>query len=158
MMKLTRMIPIEVLRVEDKIIASLTFLQIGILAGPVFLSIFLLFLPPSGKLPLYKLAIAALSFAVCGLLAARVHGKLVLHWLLLIGRYNLRPKAYRQPVKQRSGELRSNIAASRQIELPELIDVAKFVPTGSWRMAPVRTTGFKQRANAENKGRVMGKQ
>ena len=94
-MKKSKLIPIEVLRVEDKIFGPLNFLQIGLLALPLAAAVVLILFPPVGKLPLFKMAIIILVFAVSWAFGnARIHEKLVLHWLILIGRYNCRPKAY----------------------------------------------------------------
>lgn len=151
-MKRSRLIPVEVLRVEDKIFASLSFLQIGLLACPIFITIFLLFMPPAGELPIYKLGIVILVFAINGLLAYRLHGRLICHWLLLIGRYNQRPKTYiRQAVNKESKPPEKN----ELLKITEFtpINVEQFVPAHTCQLAD-KKVAFKQRQN-KNQRRDM---
>ena len=125
-MKKSRLIPIEVLRVEDKIFASLNFLQIGLLSLPLAAAVVLLLLPPAGKLPFFKLAVIVFVFAVSGLLALRLQQRLILHWLILVGRYNCRPKAYLKPSPPRK-PLKTEAILARAESLPAL-DIQKYVP------------------------------
>lgn len=141
-MKRSRLIPIEVLRVEDKIFGSLSFLQIGLLACPIFSAIFLLFLPPAGELPIYKLSIVVLVFVIFGSLAYRLHGRLILHWLLLIVRYNLRPKTYvSQVIKQTPKDVENTELL--KITKPTPINAGQFVPATSLKVSS--QTALKQR-------------
>ena len=82
-MKKSKLIPIEVLRVEDKIFGPLNFAQIGLLALPLAAAVVLLFLPPVGKLPFFKMAVIISVFAISGLLAMRINERLILFWLIL---------------------------------------------------------------------------
>ena len=95
-------IPVEVLRVEDKIFASLSLQQIGLLAIPLLAGLILLFMPPAWQLVWWKLAVLALVFTLCGLLAIRVNQQLLYQWLKIIVAYNLRPQTYttKQPANQ----------------------------------------------------------
>ena len=148
-MKKSKLIPIEVLRVEDKIFGPLNFLQIGLLALPLAAAVVLLFFPPAGKLPLSKMAIIVLVFILSGLLAMRIHERLVLHWLILIGRYNCRPKAYIRPAAPHIQAPR--IAAEH---LPAS-DVRQFVPSPIWQETAIsaRSMPLKDRSTERPKGR-----
>ena len=153
-MKKSKLIPIEVLRVEDKIFGSLNFLQIGLLALPLVAAVILLFFPPVGKLPLSKMVIIVLVFTLSGLLAMRIHERLVLHWLILIGRYNCRPKAYVRPTPPHK-ESRPQIQASRiAAEHLPLSDVRQFVPAPIWQESAIsaRYKPLKDRFNQKPKG------
>ena len=91
----TTVVPAQVTTVEDRIIGKLGFSQIVLLMIPVFLSagIFTL-LPPVMNGTLYKYILMALSLIVCGILSIRIKGKIIALWLVMVLRYNLRPKYY----------------------------------------------------------------
>jgi hypothetical protein len=91
----TAIVPAQVTTVEDRITARLTFTQLLLLVTPVFLSgAMFAFLPPFLKIANYKLAICGVIAFFCMILAVRVKGKLVLQWLSIVGRYNIRPMYY----------------------------------------------------------------
>jgi hypothetical protein len=93
-MKVT-VIPAQVTTVEDRVAGNLGLSQILLLTMPIFIgSVLYVVMPPFYHSALYKfLAIAAL-FIVCGLLAIRVKGKILLLWAVVLARYNLRPHYY----------------------------------------------------------------
>lgn len=93
-MKIT-VVPAQVTTVEDRIIGSLGFSQILLLIIPVFGSagIFAL-LPPVMNGETYKYVLMAIIVTSCSILAFRIKGKIIAHWLVLVLRYNLRPKYY----------------------------------------------------------------
>ena len=91
----TTIVPAQVTTVEDKIAGNLNFTQLLLLTTPVFLSGALFaFLPPFMSFKSYKLVICVLMALVCMALAIRVKGKILLLWISIIGRYNLRPRYY----------------------------------------------------------------
>lgn len=93
-MKVT-VVPAQVTTVEDRIAGSLGLSQIMLLAAPIFGgSALYVVLPPVGHSAIYKLVIIALLFFLCGLLAIRIKGKIVLLWLITLLRYNARPRYY----------------------------------------------------------------
>ena len=145
-MKRTRLIPIEVLRVEDKILGSLNFVQVGLLALPLAAAVILLFLPPVGKLPIYKLALVGLTFAISGLLAVRLSERLILSWLLLITRYNVRPQRY---ISAMTGPADEEISPPPPEIL--LLNVEKFVPLKSPPpLVPVKQGSLNLKARTGN--------
>ena len=93
-MKMT-VVPAQVTTVEDRIIGNLGFSQILLLIVPVFAAagIFLL-LPPFMGGALYKYVIMGIVALLFGLLSIRIKGKIVALWLVIVLRYNLRPKYY----------------------------------------------------------------
>ena len=152
-MKQSKLIPIEVLRVEDKIFGPLNFAQIGLLALPLAAAVILLFLPPVGKLPFFKMTVIVLVFAISGFLAMRIHERLIIHWLILIGRYNCRPKAY----IKRPATAHQELPAPQIQETPRTvghlppIDIRQFVPVPIWQETsiPHRSLILKDRFDKE---------
>ena len=93
-MKLT-VVPAQVTTVEDKVAGNLSFTQLLLLTMPVFVdgAFFVLF-PPLFKLTALKLIIGVILAVICLMLAIRIKGKLLLTWIVVIGRYNVRPRYY----------------------------------------------------------------
>lgn len=91
----TRVIPAQITTVEDKIAGNLNLTQILLLMAPVF-AITLIYgiLPPKMHLAMYKVPLALVILLVSLILAIRIKGKVVIHWLILILRYNIRPRFY----------------------------------------------------------------
>ncbi len=93
-MKVT-VVPAQVTTVEDRIAGNLGLSQLMLLAAPVFGgSALFVVLPPFFHSAIYKLVVVAALFFVCGLLAIRIKGKIVLFWLVVLLRYNLRPRYF----------------------------------------------------------------
>jgi hypothetical protein len=91
----TTIVPAQVTTVEDKIAGNLNFTQLLLLVTPVFISGALFaFLPPFMNLRGYKIVISVLIAVVCMTLAIRIKGKILLVWISIIGRYNMRPRYY----------------------------------------------------------------
>lgn len=93
-MKVT-VVPAQVTTVEDRIAGSLGMSQLVLLAAPIFIGSGLyVILPPVMHTVVYKLVVIALLFVLCGLMAIRIKGKIVLLWLITLFRYNVRPRFY----------------------------------------------------------------
>jgi hypothetical protein len=93
-MKVT-VVPAQVTTVEDRIAGSLSFSQLVLFALPVFSgSLLYAALPPSMGASLYKIVIIVVIAVVCMVFAIRIKGKIILLWLIVLLRYNLRPKLY----------------------------------------------------------------
>lgn len=93
-MKVT-VVPAQVTTVEDRIVGSLGFSQLVLIVTPVFLAAGLfVVLPPFMGSAVYKFVIMSVLAFVCCLLAIRIKGKILAAWLIVILRYNLRPKYY----------------------------------------------------------------
>lgn len=91
----TTIVPAQITTVEDRIAGSLSLNQLLLLSAPVFGgSALYVALPPVMHASLYKLVIIGIMMLVCSVLSIRVKGKLLLVWLVVIGRYNLRPTYY----------------------------------------------------------------
>lgn len=104
-MKIT-VVPAQVTTVEDRIMGNLGFSQMLLLVVPIFFSGMLYaILPPAMESGTYKYIIMGVIAFVCGLLAIRIKGKILAHWIVTILRYNLRPKYYL---------FNKNVAAYRQ--------------------------------------------
>lgn len=88
-------VPAQVTTVEDKVAGNLGMSQLVLLATPVFIGgILYVILPPFTQTATYKLLVIAIVLLICSLLAVRVKGTLVLQWLLVLVRYNTRPRYY----------------------------------------------------------------
>jgi len=91
----TRVIPAQITTVEDKIVGSLNLMQMMMLMAPVFFTtLSYAVLPPSMKFAAYKLVLSAIFFITCITLSLRIKGKVVINWLEILLRYNLRSKYY----------------------------------------------------------------
>jgi hypothetical protein len=91
----TRVIPAQITTVEDKVAGNLNFTQIILFIVPIFWSslVYVTF-SPSMALNLYKLALVFVVSIFCFILAIRIKGRIILHWLTILLRFNLRPKYY----------------------------------------------------------------
>ncbi len=91
----TTVIPAQITTVEDKIAGSLNLTQILILMIPVFwTTVVYAILPPRLHLEWYKLPVILIVLILCLILSLRIKGKVVVNWLLLVLRYNIRPRYY----------------------------------------------------------------
>jgi hypothetical protein len=88
-------IPAQITTVEDKIAGNLNLTQIMLLMVPVFFTTaaYAIF-PPKMQLAMYKLPLVFLVLIICLILSMRIKGKVVLNWLVILLRYNIRPSYY----------------------------------------------------------------
>ncbi len=91
----TQVIPAQITTVEDKIAGNLNLTQILLLMFPAFWTtiVYVLFIPRL-EVVWYKLPLVLLVMFVCFSLAIRIKGKVLLNWLVIILRYNIRPKYF----------------------------------------------------------------
>lgn len=88
-------VPAQVTTVEDKIAGNLTFNQMLLMTTPVFVSgVIFAFLPPFMSLSGYKLLLAVTFAVVCLTLAIRIKGRIVMSWIMILSKYNVRPRYY----------------------------------------------------------------
>lgn len=91
----TTVVPAQVTTVEDRIMGSLGFSQLMLLIVPIFIGAGLyVLLPPFVGGSLYKYVVMTIVALFCCTLAIRIKGKIVALWLIVIVRYNLRPRLY----------------------------------------------------------------
>jgi len=91
----TRIIPAQITTVEDKIAGNLNMTQIGLLILPVFLgTLTYCFFPPHMHFAIYKVIAITLILIICIALSLRIKDKVVINWLSILFRYNLRPGFY----------------------------------------------------------------
>lgn len=91
----TQVIPAQITTVEDKIAGNLNFAQILLFMVPViFGTIVYTLFPARMHLTLYKLPLILIITLLCLILAIRIKGKIVLQWLTILLRFNLRAKYY----------------------------------------------------------------
>lgn len=91
----TQVIPAQITTVEDRIAGNFSLSQIIILLSPVlFATLLYAFLPPQMVFAWYKLGLILIFVVLSVTLAIMVRGKIILNWLLILIRFNLRPKFY----------------------------------------------------------------
>src|SRR5579872_7146430 len=91
----TTIIPAQITTVEDKIIGSFTMPQLVMLMIPVLWTtlVYALF-PVPMHITWYKIPVVLLVVIVSVVLSLRIKGKVMIQWLEVILRYNLRPQYY----------------------------------------------------------------
>lgn len=88
-------VPAQVTTVEDKIAGNISFKQLLLLVTPVFIGgAMYVFLPPFLGYSSYKVSLWVLLAIICLTMAIRVKGRLVIEWLIVRGKYNLRPSQF----------------------------------------------------------------
>ena len=89
----TQVIPAQITTVEDRIAGNFSLTQILILLAPVFLAtIVFVVLPPTLILTWFKVGLIIVFGIFSITLAIRIKGKLVIHWIVILLKYNVRPK------------------------------------------------------------------
>ena len=115
-------VPAQITTVEDRISGNLGFSQILLLIVPLFVSagVFVL-LPPFVGGAIYKYIIMVAVGLVFCILAVRIRGKIVVFWLGMILRYNLRPKYYL--FNKNAMTMREDYPANKEPEQPEKVAI-----------------------------------
>ena len=91
----TTIVPAQVTTVEDKIAGNISMHQLLLLVVPIFIgSGLFVILPPFFSYAVYKVVMIAIITSLCALLAIRIRGKILLFWLVVLLKYNLRPRYY----------------------------------------------------------------
>lgn len=91
----TTVIPAQITSVEDKIAGNLSFIQILLFLGALFVSTVLyLIFPPQFKFSPLKLALIGTGTVVLLILAVRIKEKIILEWIRIIATYSLRGKYF----------------------------------------------------------------
>jgi len=91
----TTIVPAQVTTVEDKIAGNISMHQLLLLVVPIFIgSGLFVILPPFFSYAVYKVVMIAIIASICALLAIRIRGKILLFWLAVLLKYNLRPRYY----------------------------------------------------------------
>lgn len=90
-----RSIPAQITTVEDKIVGNLNLTQMMLLMVPVFwgMIVYTMFLPVM-EFAWYKAFLFSFVGIISLILALRIKDKIVLQWIVILLRYNLRPKYY----------------------------------------------------------------
>ena len=131
-MKVT-VVPAQVTTVEDRIAGNLSMSQMMLLAIPIFggSALFAALPPFMGGSPYKYILLGILALIACGL-AIRIRGKILLFWILLIARYNLRPTYYLydkhtlvsrevfEPMKQQSANAVATSKKTRHVKIPAI--------------------------------------
>ncbi len=142
----TTVIPAQITTVEDKIAGNFNLTQILILMVPVFFTtVVYTILPPRLHLVWYKLPLVILVLIICLTLSLRIKGKVVLNWLIVLLKFNLRAKYY---------VFNKNDSYLRQIELPvsekQLKRVSSQVVENKAAIKPNSSYGITELVRLEN--------
>jgi len=91
----TAIVPAQITTVEDRVAGNLSFSQLILLIAPLFTGgVIYALVPPFTEVTVFKtVAVVTLTLA-CFTLALRIKGRLVLDWIVLISKYNSRPRVY----------------------------------------------------------------
>ncbi len=91
----TTVIPAQITTVEDKIAGSLNITQVVLLMVPViFTTIVYAIFPPKLHLAIYKFPLVFIVLLISLILSLRIKDEVVLNWLIILLRYNVRAKYY----------------------------------------------------------------
>jgi len=91
----TTVVPAQITTIEDRIAGRLGLSQLLLLVAPVFLdSALYIISPPFFRSATYKLVLMVTILFICGLMAVRIKGKIILLWLVVLLKYRLRPRYY----------------------------------------------------------------
>lgn len=91
----TKIIPAQITTVEDKIYANLNITQITLIILPIIVTCLIyIVITPYMKLTILKMPFIIFSFIIFLTLSLRIKGKIVLNWLIIILKFNMRPKYY----------------------------------------------------------------
>ncbi|MBZ0317867.1 MAG: hypothetical protein K8L91_15710 [Anaerolineae bacterium] len=144
----TTIIPAQITTVEDKIAGSLNLTQILMLMFPILWTAFLyILIPPVMALPGYKLTLTLLVTIISIILAIRIKNKLVLEWLLVLVRFQNRPKYYlanKNSLYERELDLPQELTKSekvssespvkivdkKELTIPELVRLESLIESG----------------------------
>ncbi len=114
----TTVVPAQVTTVEDKIAGNLGVSQLLLLTVPVFGgSALFVVLPPFFSYSTYKVVLIVCIAVICGTLAIRIKGTILLLWAVILLRYNLRPRYY--VFDKNDTHLREPEAGNTQAEISE---------------------------------------
>lgn len=88
-------VPAQITTIEDKVAGNLSLTQVALLAVPIFGGCLIyVLLPPLMGTTGYKLALVLTGIMAGAGLALRYKGRLVGGWIVMIAKYNLRPRYY----------------------------------------------------------------
>jgi hypothetical protein len=91
----TTIVPAQITTIEDRIAGNLGLSQLLLLSMPVFMGgAIYICLPPTMHNAAYKLSVISILSIACCILSIRIKGKILLIWLIVILRYNFRPRHY----------------------------------------------------------------
>lgn len=118
----TTVVPAQITTVEDRIAGNLTFTQIIMLVFPLITStaVYIL-IPPHSGISMLKMILIALQFIICGTLAIRIRGKILIEWLAIYLKYKLRPRIYIFTKNDQTGrEVVITEAKEKKVEQPSV--------------------------------------
>ena len=91
----TAIVPAQVTTVEDRLAGNLTISQLLLMvAGLGFATLVYLVVRPKGHLAPVKDVFIATALLIFGGVSIRIRGKIVADWLIILTRFQLRPRRY----------------------------------------------------------------
>ena len=111
-------VPAQITTVEDKIAGNLSLSQLILLCTPIFIDgvLYILF-PPGLKFASYKVFLSIVIGLLFVPMAIRIKGKILLLWMIVIARYNLRPRYYL--FDKNDTYLRNSLSVETEVEVPD---------------------------------------
>ncbi len=91
----TTVVPAQITTVEDRVAGNFTLIQIVLLIIPMIIgaSIYAM-ISPKLHFDSIKLILITMQLIIFGTLAFRIKGKIVADWLIILARYQARPRRY----------------------------------------------------------------
>ena len=91
----TQVIPAQITTVEDRIAGNYSLKQILILLTPVlFATVIFVIVPPTMVINWLKIVAISAFGVISTTMAIRIKGKLIIDWIVVLLKYNNRPKYY----------------------------------------------------------------
>lgn len=110
-------VPAQVTTIEDRIAGNIGVSQLVLLLLPVFIGGMLyVLLPPFFEYGVYKVVLVVVMTVLCGVLAIRIKGQIILKWLIAIVTYNLRPRYYVANKNSKHGRDKSQALVFANVE------------------------------------------
>ncbi|HSX53087.1 MAG TPA: PrgI family protein [Patescibacteria group bacterium] len=140
----TSTVPAQITTVEDKIAGNLSMSQLTLMAAPVFLGgVLYVMFPPFISLTIPKLVLCSLLLVIFFALAIRIRGKIILIWLFVIVRYNVRPRYFLYNKND------AHLRISTQAKQLHVIDEVKKAEVAQAISLPVSTLDVPERVRLE---------
>lgn len=145
----TTVVPAQITTVEDRIAGSLTLPQIVLLVMSMVIgSLIYAVVIPKMHFGAIKMTLIAIEFIFFGGLALRFNGKILGEWLVILLRFNSRPRRYiftkndtihreiiietkKEAQKEKHSEIKASIKSEKPLSLLEELNMQKLYYTDS---------------------------
>lgn len=147
----TTIVPAQITTVEDRVAGNLSFKQLLLFIAPVFIgSVIYIAVPPFTTFNLFKSMVALLVAFVSITMAVRIKGKLVVEWILIRARYNLRPRYFVYDKNTAYLRTKTKSTSNREEKAEESQESRKSFPViATDKLIPAENFALDPRANFE---------